>query len=96
MKLAPTIRSHKEDYIMKKGYKLQQFSNICGVNFGTLSAIIKGSRPLAMNQLDQITSAMGLEKGHFYEMYSVESFVEAAPHWRRLEPFLYRWLNLTS
>ncbi|MFS0859381.1 hypothetical protein [Paenibacillus taichungensis] len=58
MKLAPTIRSHIEDYIKEKGYKLQQFSNTCGVNVGTLSAIIKGSRPLAMNQLDQITSAL--------------------------------------
>ncbi|SEO93633.1 hypothetical protein [Paenibacillus sp. OK076] len=96
MKLAPTIRTYIENHIRERGYKLQQFSDITGVNVGTLSAILKGSRPLAMNQLDQITSGMGLEKGYFYEMYSVECFVEAAPHWRRLEPFLYRCAELNK
>ncbi|MGF9700181.1 hypothetical protein [Paenibacillus sp. MABNR03] len=96
MQLAPTIRSHIENHIKVKGYKLQQFSSICGVNVGTMSAILKGSRPIAMNQLDQITSGMGLEKGYFYEMYCVECFVETAPHWRRLEPFLYRCAELNK
>lgn len=96
LKLAPTIRTYIENHIRERGYKLQQFSDVTGVNVGTLSAILKGSRPLAMNQLDQITSGMGLEKGYFYEMYSVECFVEAAPHWRRLEPFLYRCAELNK
>ncbi|WP_440115575.1 hypothetical protein [Paenibacillus sp. QZ-Y1] len=96
MELAPTIRSHIEDYIKEKGYKLQQFANTCGVNVGTMSAVLKGSRPLAMNQLDQITSGMGLEKGYFYEMYSVECFIDVAPHWRRLEPFLYGCAELNK
>lgn len=96
LKLAPTIRTYIENHIRERGYKLQQFSDVTGVNVGTLSAILKGSRPLAMNQLDQITSGMGLEKGYFYEMYSVECFVETAPHWRRLEPFLYRCAELNK
>lgn len=96
LKLAPTIRTYIENHIRERGYKLQQFSDVTGVNVGTLSAILKGSRPLAMNQLDQITSGMGLEKGYFYEMYGVECFVEAAPHWRRLEPFLYRCAELNK
>ncbi|KOY17280.1 hypothetical protein AMS66_06835 [Paenibacillus xylanivorans] len=73
----------------EKDLKLQHFSDITGINVGTLSAILKGSRPMSMNQLNQITSAMGLEKGYFYESYGVESFIESAPHWRRLEPYLY-------
>ncbi|MDM5280286.1 helix-turn-helix domain-containing protein [Paenibacillus silvae] len=83
------IRSYIEDYLKHEGYKLQQFSEIADINVGTLSAIIKGTRLMSMNQLDQITSAMGLEQGYFYEMYGVECFIESAPHWRRLEPFLY-------
>ncbi|WP_188593659.1 helix-turn-helix domain-containing protein [Paenibacillus silvae] len=89
MELVPTIRAHIEKYMREQNLKLQHFSDITGINVGTLSAILKGSRPMSMNQLNQITSAMGLEKGHFYESYGVESFIESSPHWRRLEPYLY-------
>ncbi|PZT52265.1 helix-turn-helix domain-containing protein [Paenibacillus silvae] len=88
------IRSYIEDYLKNEGYKLQQFSEMADINVGTLSAIIKGTRLMSMNQLDKITSAMGLEQGYFYEMYGVECFIESAPHWRRLEPFLYRCAEL--
>ncbi|WP_272039560.1 transcriptional regulator [Paenibacillus sp. JJ-100] len=64
------------------------------MNAGTLSAIIKGTRPIAMAQLDLITRGMNLEEGHFYETYGAECFVESAPHWRRLEPFLQRCAEL--
>lgn len=63
--LTPTISSHIEDYIEQQGYKLQQFANVCSVNVGTISAIINGTRPIAMNQLDQITAGMGLERDIF-------------------------------
>ncbi|PZT52267.1 helix-turn-helix domain-containing protein [Paenibacillus silvae] len=88
------IRSYIEDHLKNKGYKLQQFSEIVDINVGTLSAIIKGTRLISMNQLDQIASAMGLEQGHFYDIYGVECFIESAPHWRRLEPFIYRCINV--
>ncbi|WP_145334152.1 helix-turn-helix domain-containing protein [Paenibacillus xylanexedens] len=88
------IRSYIEDYLKNKGYKLQQFSEMADINVGTLSAIIKGTRLMSMNQLDQITSALGLEEGYFYEIYGVECFIESAPHWRRLEPFIYRCAEL--
>ncbi|WP_289376055.1 transcriptional regulator [Paenibacillus silvae] len=94
MELFPTIRAHIEKYMRKQNLKLQHFSDITRINVGTLSAIIKGSRPMSMNQLNQITSAMGLEKGHFYESYGVESFIESTPHWRRLEPYLYACADL--
>ncbi|MDQ0172205.1 helix-turn-helix domain-containing protein [Paenibacillus tundrae] len=92
--LTSTIRSHIEGFIKQHGYKLQEFAKVCGVNVGTISAIINGSRPIAVNQLDLITSGMGLEKGYFYEMYTIEFFMKAAPDWRRLEPFLYRCAEL--
>ena len=85
----PTIKIHIEKYMRENDLKLQHFSDITGINVGTLSAILKGSRPMSINQLNQITSAMGLEKGYFYETYGVESFIESSPHWRRLEPYLY-------
>ncbi|MDR6720081.1 helix-turn-helix transcriptional regulator [Paenibacillus sp. 2003] len=94
MKKMSNIRSYIENHLKNKGYKLQQFSEIVDINVGTLSAIIKGTRHISMNQLDQITSAMGLEQGYFYDMYGVECFIESAPHWRRLEPFIYRCAEL--
>ncbi|RAI94532.1 hypothetical protein DET54_10767 [Paenibacillus pabuli] len=94
MEPTTTIRSFIEDYIRKQGYTLQYFADISGVNAGTLSAIIKGTRPIAMAQLDLITQGMKLEEGHFYEIYGAECFVESAPHWRRLEPFLQRCAEL--
>lgn len=84
------ICSYIESHLKNKGYKLQQFSEMADINVGTLSAIIKGTRLMSMNQLDLITSAMGLEQGYFYDMYGVECFIDSAPHWRRLEPFIYR------
>ncbi|WP_342553893.1 helix-turn-helix transcriptional regulator [Paenibacillus sp. FSL R7-0652] len=94
MELVPTTRANIEKYMREQNLKLQHFSDITGINVGTLSAILKGSRPMSMNQLNQITYAMGLEKGYFYESYGVESFIESAPHWRRLEPYLYECAEL--
>ncbi|WP_236417744.1 MULTISPECIES: helix-turn-helix domain-containing protein [Paenibacillus] len=91
-----TICSQIERHMNKEGYKLQRFSELSGVNVGTLSAILKGKRPLSMNQLDKITAAMGLELGFFYEKYAIESFVEGETHWRRLEPFLNRCAELNK
>ncbi|MDT0125026.1 transcriptional regulator [Paenibacillus sp. RRE4] len=94
MESVPTIKIHIEKYMRENDLKLQHFSDITGINVGTLSAILKGSRPMSMNQLNQITLAMGLEKGYFYESYGVESFIESTPHWRRLEPYLYECAEL--
>ncbi|KAA8785718.1 transcriptional regulator [Paenibacillus amylolyticus] len=94
MEAVPTITIHIEKYIRENVLKLQHFSDITGINVGTISAILKGSRPMSMNQLNQITSAMGLEKGYFYETYGVESFIESSPHWRRLEPYLHECAEL--
>lgn len=94
MELAPTIRSQIEKFMKEQGYKLQRFSELCGVNVGTLSGVITGKRPLSVNQLDKITEAMGLRRGNFYEQFAMENFMESEPHWRRIAPFLNRCAEL--
>ncbi len=89
-----TIRAEMEDHIKREGATLQQFAELSGVNVGTLSGILNGNRPIAIGQLDRITTAMGLSEGHFYDLYVNECFIPTAPHWRRLRPFLLRCADL--
>jgi len=96
VKTKSNIGLYIEKHLREKEYKLQQFADLSGINVGTLSAILKGNRTMSMNQLDQITSAMGVEKGYFYERYGVECFIDSAPHWRRLEPILYGCAELNK
>ncbi|MDU5951204.1 MAG: helix-turn-helix transcriptional regulator, partial [Paenibacillus macerans] len=69
MKPASTIRSQLENYLKNKKLSLNQFTELTGINSGTLSGIINGHRPIAMQQLDRITAGMGLPEGYFYELY---------------------------
>ncbi|MCP1137386.1 transcriptional regulator [Paenibacillus polysaccharolyticus] len=89
-----TIREHLEIYLKTNHMTLNQFSEISGVNSGTLSGTLNGSRPIGMQQLDRITEGMGLEEGYFYDLYIQECFVHSNPDWRRLRPFLYRCAEL--
>ncbi|MGM1050603.1 MAG: helix-turn-helix domain-containing protein [Bacillota bacterium] len=88
-----TIRSELESYLHRTGLTINQFAEESKVNSGTISTIIKGTRPIAMQQLDRIVLAMGLPEGSFYELYVDECFVQT-PNWRRLRPFLYRCAEL--
>ncbi|GGA41323.1 helix-turn-helix domain-containing protein [Paenibacillus physcomitrellae] len=94
MKPTTTIRAELEHYLRERGKSIHQFAEISGVNAGTLSAMINGNRPISMGQLDRITAGMELEEGYFYELYVEECFIQAAPNWRRLKPFLYRCAEL--
>ncbi len=89
-----TIRDHLENYLKREQMSISSFSEASGINSGTLSNILNKNRPIAMQQLDRITSAMKLEEGHFYELYIDECFVHATPDWRRLGPFLHRCAEL--
>lgn len=91
-----TIRAQLEDYLKSKGMTLHQFSELSHINPGTLSGIINGHRPIAMQQLDRITAGMGLPEGFLYELYIDECFFRAAPDWRRLGPFLQRCAELNK
>lgn len=89
-----TIRDHLESYLKREQMSISHFSETSGINSGTLSNILNKNRPIAMQQLDRITSAMRLEEGYFYELYIDECFVHATPDWRRLGPFLHRCAEL--
>ncbi|MEN1989092.1 transcriptional regulator [Paenibacillus hubeiensis] len=94
MNSVATIRDHLEDYLKRNNMTLNHFSEISGINSGTLSGTLNGLRPIGMQQLDRLTAGMGLTEGYFYELYINECFVHTSPDWRRLRPFLYRCAEL--
>ncbi|MEC0136704.1 helix-turn-helix transcriptional regulator [Paenibacillus macerans] len=91
-----TIRGRLEEFLRSNNFTLNQFSELTQINSGTLSGIINGHRPIAMQQLDRITAGMGLPEGYFYELYIDECFFQASPDWRRLGPFLKRCAGLNK
>jgi transcriptional regulator with XRE-family HTH domain len=89
-----SIQAELAAFLKREGRTINQFSGASGVNSGTLSSIINGNRPIAMQQLDRITAGMGLPEGAFYELYIDECVVHSTPDWRRLGPFLHRCAEL--
>ncbi|MGQ8873520.1 helix-turn-helix domain-containing protein [Paenibacillus sp. TSA_86.1] len=89
-----TIRDHLERYLKRNRMTINRFSEISGVNSGTLSGTLKGLRPIGLNQLDRITAGIGLPEGELYELYINEYLVDSSLDWRRLRPFLYRCAEL--
>lgn len=94
METTATIRGEIVRYLQNHRMTINQFARISGINSGTLSNILNGNRPMSMHQLDRITEGMGLEEGHFYELYITESIFHTTPDWRRLGPFLERCAEL--
>ncbi|WP_019913527.1 helix-turn-helix domain-containing protein [Paenibacillus sp. HW567] len=89
-----TIRDSLALYLSQQGMSINQFSGQSGINSGTLSRILSGQQPIAMNHLERITTGMGLPEDHFYSLYVDECFYYSAPTWRRLRPFLVRSAEL--
>ncbi|MHA6532301.1 helix-turn-helix domain-containing protein [Paenibacillus sp. BAC0078] len=85
-----TIRDSLAMYLSQQGMSIHQFAGQVGINSGTLSRILKGQQPIAMNHLERITKGMGLPEDHFYSLYVDECFYYSSPTWRRLRPFLLR------
>jgi transcriptional regulator with XRE-family HTH domain len=54
-----TIRNYLQQYLKSNNISLNQFAELANINAGTLSNIINNKRPIAVQQLDQITTAMG-------------------------------------
>lgn len=77
-----------------KALNISQLGKISGLNPGTISSILSGNKVIAVDQLDRITTVMGLEHGHFYEQYIEECLINAPLNWRRIRPFLYRCAEL--
>lgn len=88
IKPTATIRDQLTAYLSQHGMSIHQFSIQCGINSGTLSRVISGRQPIAMNHLERITQGMKLPEDYFYSLYVDECFHHSAPTWRRLRPFL--------
>ncbi|MNO17303.1 hypothetical protein D3C76_69990 [compost metagenome] len=89
-----TIRDHLAAYLSQQGMSINQFAGISGINSGTLSRVVGGQQPIAMNHLERITKGMQLPEDHFYSLYVDECFHHSSPTWRRLRPFLLRSAEL--
>ncbi|MFF2019628.1 helix-turn-helix domain-containing protein [Paenibacillus sp. NPDC058177] len=94
MEAAATILTELEHYLRREALTLAQFAERTGLHSGTLSNIIHARRPIAMQQLDRITSAMGKPDGYFYEMYIHDYIIEGSADWRRIGPLLQRCAEL--
>lgn len=89
-----SIRTQLEVFLRENKLTLRQFATMTGINQGSISNILNGHRFIAIGQLDEITSGMGLPEGHFYELYIDECLFSASPHWRRIGAYLERCAQL--
>lgn len=96
MEAASTILTELEDYMKREALTISKFAARSGMNSGTLSNVIQGHRPIAMQQLDRITLAMNLPEGYFYELYVDNYIINGAPDWRRIGPLLQRCADLNK
>ncbi|MFD1904168.1 helix-turn-helix domain-containing protein [Paenibacillus rhizoplanae] len=83
-----------EEYLKQTALTITQFAKRSQLHSGTLSNIINGHRPIAMQQLDRITRAMGQEEGFFYDLYITNYIIEGSTDWRRVGPLLLRCAEL--
>jgi len=84
-----TISTALNDFMNQEGLNLRKFAEKIDMNVGSLSYILNGNRTLSFDQLDQITSVMGLPKGSLYDQYYDEIIAGSPPNWRKIKPFLY-------
>lgn len=96
LEAASTILTELEDYMKREALTISKFAARSGMNSGTLSNVIQGHRPIAMQQLDRITVAMNLPEGYFYDLYVDNYVINGAPDWRRIGPLLQRCAELNK
>ncbi|WP_151737033.1 helix-turn-helix domain-containing protein ['Paenibacillus yunnanensis' Narsing Rao et al. 2020] len=94
MEAALTIVTELEEYLRKESLTISQFAKHASLHSGTLSNIMRGRRPIAMQQLDRITEAMGYPEGFFYELFINNYVIEGSADWRRVGPLLLRCAEL--
>lgn len=80
----------------QKDLTITQFAKRSQLHSGTLSNILRGHRPIAMQQLDRITQAMGQEEGYFYDLYINDYIIGGSSDWRRIGPLLLRCAELNK
>ncbi|QQZ64683.1 transcriptional regulator (plasmid) [Paenibacillus sonchi] len=66
-----------------------RFSELSGINSGTLSRVLQGSRPISVRQLDSITKGMGLAEDFLFDAYVEECFAFNVSM-RRIRPFVLK------
>lgn len=93
MKSDNIIRETLNTYMHKHNLSFTQFLQISGLNAGTLSRILQGTKPISMRQLESITSAMGLPEDFLFESYVEECFAFTTSM-RRIRPFIFRCAEL--
>ncbi|QUL54125.1 helix-turn-helix transcriptional regulator [Paenibacillus tritici] len=91
-----TILGELEEYLRQKALTITQFAKRSQLHSGTLSNILHGYRPIAMQQLDRITQAMGQEEGFFYDLYIDNYIIGGSSDGRRIGPLLLRCADLNK
>jgi transcriptional regulator with XRE-family HTH domain len=94
LKYRTTIIEAVHKYMERNGLSLTQLAKQWELNPGTVSSILNGNRPLAVEQLERITAVMELPRGYFYKTYIGEYLHEANPDWRRVKPLLQNCAEL--
>lgn len=89
-----TIRTYLQQYLSDNRLSMNQFAILAGMNVGTISNIINGKRPVAVQYLDKIIKVMQCDAGLMYDIYIKECFEQENPDWRRLGPLLRRCAEL--
>ncbi|MEK4004505.1 helix-turn-helix domain-containing protein [Paenibacillus sp. FSL H3-0333] len=96
MQATTTILSELEEYLRQEELSITEFAKRSQLHSGTLSNILRGHRPVAMQQLDRITEAMGQEEGYFYDLYIDDYIIRGSSDWRRIGPLLLRCADLNK
>ncbi|MGN7415611.1 helix-turn-helix domain-containing protein [Paenibacillus sp. SAF-068] len=93
MEPANSIREQLTQFIEKNSMTLSRFSEVSGINTGTISRILHGNRPISVSQLIAISSGMGVAADHFFADYVEECFAYSVSM-RRIRPFILRSAEL--
>ncbi|WP_059044297.1 helix-turn-helix domain-containing protein [Paenibacillus rubinfantis] len=96
MKHRTTIIMAMEEYMEDHKLSLTQMAKLLDLNPGTVSSILSGNRPLAVEQLERLTAVMGHPEGYFYQAYISEYIHEKDPDWRRVRPLLLKCAELNK
>ncbi|MBP2113993.1 helix-turn-helix domain-containing protein [Paenibacillus silagei] len=89
MDVEQSIRQILLNYMRSKKMNYAQFSAFSGINSGSLSRILQGSRPISVRQLELITGALGLEEVALFDLYVEECFAFFVSM-RRIRPFIIK------
>lgn len=93
MEPANSIREQLTQFMDKNSMTLSRFSEVSGINTGTISRILHGNRPISVSQLIAISSGMGVAADHFFADYVEECFAYSVSM-RRIRPFILRSAEL--